>query len=528
MTRTVLPLLLGAGALLGAGLGGGYWLAMNRAHKDIGVSAVSPSTISAPASQAATGDRVDPKTGRKVLYWHDPMVPGPKFDKPGKSPYMDMQLVPVFADEASDDGKVTISPRTLQNLGIRTAEVKLGTLDKGLSTVGAVSIDERGITTVQSRVNGYIEKLHVRAQYDAVSQGQKLLEIYAPDWLSAQEEYLALKRSRQPGADLLADAARERLKLLGISEEQIQAIERDGKTNPRVTLHAPNAGLVWELNAREGMAVSPGMTLFKLAPVGTVWVNAEVPETQAGLIRPGVEVQGRAAAFPDKVFRGKVAALLPDVNATTRTIKARIVLANPGGLLKPGMFARLEFGGHDVQALMVPTEAVIYTGRRTVVIVAEGDDKFRPVEVEAGGDSGEMTEIRKGLEAGQRIVVSGQFLIDSEASLKTTVERMNVPEDASASAKPSMEIHKAQGKVVAIEGDHVTIQHGAIPSAKMGAMTMPFAAPKSGLPRNLQLGDQVSFEFSIGKSGAFELSQITPLQEKESKATPPGTKGRQP
>jgi Cu(I)/Ag(I) efflux system membrane fusion protein len=341
---------------------------------------------------------------------------------------MDMQLVPVYVDEAAGDGTVAISPRTLQNLGIRTAEVKPGTLDMGFSTVGAVGIDERGITTVQSRVNGYVEKLYVRAQYDAVSQGQKLVEIYAPDWLSAEEEYLALKRSTQPGVEMLADAARERLKLLGISEEQIQAIERDGKTTPRVTLHAPETGLVWELSAREGMAVSPGMNLFRLAPLGTIWVNAEVPETQAALIRPGVEVQARAAAFPDQVFSGKVAALLPDVNATTRTIKARIVLANAGGLLKPGMFARLEFGGQGKQGLMVPTEALIYTGKRNVVIVAEGEGKFRPVDVEVGHDSGEMTEIRKGLEAGQRVVVSGQFLIDSEASLKTTVERMNAPE----------------------------------------------------------------------------------------------------
>jgi len=430
MKRNVLPLLLGAGALLGAGLGGGYWLAMNRAHKDTDASPVAQAEAAAPslASQAATDAKIDPKTGRNVLYWHDPMVPGPKFDKPGKSPYMDMQLVPMYADEGADDGKVAISPRTLQNLGMRTAEVKPGTLDMGFSTVGAVSIDERGISTVQSRVNGYIEKLYVRAQYDAVPRGQRLVEIYAPDWLSAEEEYLALKRSSQPGAELLADAARERLKLLGISEAQIQAIERDGKANPRVTLHAPETGLVWELGAREGMAVSPGMTLFKLAPVGTVWVNAEVPETQAALIRPGVEVEGRAAAFPDTVFTGKVAALLPDVNATTRTIKARIVLANSAGLLKPGMFARLDFGGHEKRGLMVPTEAVIYTGKRNVVIVAEGDSKFRPVEVEVGRDSGEMTEIRKGLQAGQRVVVSGQFLIDSEASLKTTVERMNAPE----------------------------------------------------------------------------------------------------
>ena len=518
MKRSVFPLLLGAGALLGAGLGGGYWLAMNRAHKDTAGSPVGQVGATASTSQAAAGDTMDPKTGRKVLYWHDPMVPGPRFDKPGKSPYMDMQLVPMYADEAADGGKIAISPRTLQNLGIRTAEVKPGALDMGFSTVGAVSIDERGITTVQSRVNGYVEKLYVRAQYDAVPQGQRLVEIYAPDWLSAQEEYLALKRSAQPGAEMLADAARERLKLLGISEEQIQAIERDGKANPRVTLHAPEGGLVWELGAREGMAVSPGMTLFKLAPVGTVWVNAEVPETQAALIRPGVKVEGRAAAFPDAVFKGKVAALLPDVNATTRTIKARIVLANPGGLLKPGMFARLDFGGHTKQGLMVPTEAVIYTGKRNVVIAADGEGKFRPVEVEVGRDSGEMTEIRKGLEAGQRVVVSGQFLIDSEASLKTTVERMNAPEDTAASTKPAMETHRAQGKVTAIEGDRVTIQHGPVPTASMGAMTMPFKAPKSGLPRNLAVGDRVSFEFFIGKAGAFELTWLAPEAQPSARA----------
>jgi len=432
-----LPLqLIGAIALLGAGLGAGYWLAMGRAHKD---GAASPVASSQPPIQgspaAAAGGRIDPKSGREVLYWHDPMVPGPKFDKPGKSPFMDMPLVAVYAGEAQDDEKVAISPRTVQNLGIRTAQVRPGPLDVGFATVGAVSIDERGITAVQSRVNGYVEKLYVRAQYDSVKSGQPLADIYAPDWLSAQDEYLALKRSRQPGADAVARAARERLALLGIPEEQIQAIERDGKSDSRITLHAPASGLVWELGIRDGVAVSPGMTLFKLAPLGTVWVNAEVPETQAALIRPGIAVHGRAAAFPDTVFEGKVEALLPDVNSTTRTIKARIVLANPAGLLKPGMFTRIEFSGSKRNGLMVPTEAVIYTGRRNVVLVADKDNKFQPVDVQVGHDSGDLTEIVKGLQAGQRVVVSGQFLIDSEASLKATLDRMNAPESAAAAEK---------------------------------------------------------------------------------------------
>ena len=436
MRRSLLFQSIGAIALLGAGLGGGYWLAMNRAHPHRAASPNAHSQLPVQGSaSAAASDRADSKTGHEVLYWHDPMVPGPKFDKPGKSPFMDMQLVPVYAGEARDDGKVAISPRTVQNLGIRTAEVKPGALETGFSTVGAVGIDERGITAVQSRVNGYVEELYVRAQYDSVMRGQPLAEIYAPDWLSAQDEYLALKRSRQPGADALSQAARERLVLLGIPEEQIRAIERDGKSDSRITLYAPASGLVWELGVREGVAVSPGMTLFKLAPLGTVWVNAEVPETQAALIRPGIQVEGRAAAFPDTVFKGKVEALLPDVNSTTRTIKARIVLANPGGLLKPGMFTRLEFGSHNKNGLMVPTEAVIYTGTRNVVILADAESRFRPIDVEVGRDSGDLTEIRKGLQAGQRVVVSGQFLIDSEASLKTTLDRMNAPESAASAEK---------------------------------------------------------------------------------------------
>jgi Cu(I)/Ag(I) efflux system membrane fusion protein len=415
---------------------GGYWLALQRLPKHTeptGHAQSGAAQAPAPAAPSAA-DKIDPKTGRKVLYWHDPMVPSQKFDKPGKSPYMDMQLVPVYAEEAADTGNVSISPRTTQNLGIRTAEVTQGDLQMRFSAVGVISVDERTISTVQSRVNGYIERLYVRAQYDSVARGQRLAEIYAPDWLAAQEEYLTLKHSTQPGADQLAQAARERLLLLGVSEAQIAAIEAEGKANARITLFAPDSGVVWELGVRDGMAVSPGMTLFKLAGLGTVWVNAEVPETQAGLIKPGLEVQGRVAAFPDEVFTGRVAALLPDVNATTRTIRARLVLSNPKAQLKPGMFATLDFGGRPKQALLVPAEAVIYTGTRTVVISADGNGAFRPVDVEVGRESGDMVEIRKGLEAGRKVVVSGQFLVDSEASLRTTLERMNAPQDATSTS----------------------------------------------------------------------------------------------
>ncbi len=425
MKRPGVSLIIAAIVFVGIGIGAGYWLATHRIHE----SATSDGNVSSGARVAANSSnaavqKIDPKTGRKVLYWHDPMVPGTKFDRPGKSPFMDMQLVPVYADAPGDESSISISPRTEQNLGIRTAEVKQGTIATGFSSVGAVSIDERGINTVQSRVSGFVEKLHVRAQYDAVARGQPLVDIYAPDWLAAEEEYLALRRITQPGVEALAEAARERLKLLGISENQIRIIEREGKADPRVTLYAPQSGVVWELGIRDGMAVTPGATLFKLASLATVWVDAEVPESQAQSAKPGVEVQAQIAAVTGRTFRGKVAALLPDINVTTRTIKARVVLSNPGGALKPGMFATLIFAGTDKTTLTVPTEAVIATGKRNVVVLAS-EGKFQPVDVEIGREGGGSTEILSGLKAGQQVVISGQFLIDSEASLKGTEAQMS-------------------------------------------------------------------------------------------------------
>jgi len=274
MKRSTMMLIAGGLVVAGAGVGGGYWYAMHRmtamTTPQQAAIAMSGSETAGATSNAAP---VEAASERKPLYWHDPMVPGPKFDKPGKSPFMDMQLVPVYANAGADEGQVSISPRTVQNLGIRTVEVMEGRMDTGLSTVGAVSIDERTLHTVQSRVSGYIEKLHVRAQFDAVARGQPLVEIYAPEWLAAQEEYLALKRSAQPAANELAQATRTRLLLLGISEQQILRIEQTGKANARVTLSAPADGLVWELGARDGMAVNPGLTLFRLVNLSSVWVH---------------------------------------------------------------------------------------------------------------------------------------------------------------------------------------------------------------------------------------------------------------
>ncbi len=493
MKQQTLILTLCGLALIAAGAGGGYWYARQE-------------------TPTATTDR-------KVLYWHDPMVPGQKFDRPGKSPFMDMPLVPVYADaDASASavkGLVSINPRTVQNLGIRTVAVKQGHMTTGLRSVGAVSIDERTLITVQSRVSGIIEKLHVRAPYDPVTRDQPLAEIYAPEWLAAQEEFLALRRSQLPGADSLAHAARERLLLLGIAETQIRHLEQTGKTTARVTLLAPAGGLVWELGAREGMAVAPGVTLFKLANLGSVWINAEVPETEAARIQTGTPVTAHATGLPEKIFKGTVAALLPDVNAVTRTLKARVMLANPGGHLKPGMYATLDFGAAAQSALLVPAEAVIQTGVRAVVIVAEGDGRFRPVEVETGRDSDGMTQIRKGLQAGQRVVTSGQFLIDSEASLKNTLARLEYTADHDSHEPIAGGKHSGRGRVNAVDAKtgKLDLRHGPIPSLQWPEMSMGFRVEDKKLLQGIKPGDTIDFEIRSepNKNDEYIITRITPV-----------------
>jgi Cu(I)/Ag(I) efflux system membrane fusion protein len=402
----------------------------------------APSGTSDPPA-LKPGD-VDPSTGKRVLYWHDPMVPSSKFDKPGKSPFMDMQLVAVYADDAPDAVGVAIDPRLQQNLGVRTAKAVAGPLSSAISAVGSVAYNERDVVLVQARSNGFVEKLFVRAALDRVRKGQPLVELYVPEWIAVQEEYLSAKRLRSDVDALalggLADAAAQRMRLAGMSEEQIHAVDVRGEVQSRFTITSPIDGVDSELSAREGMAVAPGTPLFRLNGLATVWVNAEVPESTAAEVRPGNAVQARTPALPGSVFEGRVSAILPEVNATTRTLKARIELANPGSHLVPGMFATIEFAPTSRRdAVLVPSEAVIRTGKRTVVILAQEQGRFAPVEVETGIESHGQTEIRKGMRAGDSVVISGQFLIDSEANLKAAITRMGkMPADGTNDTRAAL------------------------------------------------------------------------------------------
>ncbi len=498
--RTLVIALVAAG-LLAAGGYGVYTLGMNRGMK----MSAAPTTAANGSTKAAATDA----SGRKILYWHDPMVPGQKFDKPGKSPFMDMQLVPVYADEAQDDGGVAISSRVQQNLGVRTAEAKMGELKPVVEAVGSVVYNERDVAMVQARANGFLEKLHVRAPLDPVRRGQALAELYVPEWVAAQEEYLLAARLADPGLGSLKEGAAQRMRLAGMSEAQIGRVVSTGQVHARTTLVSPIDGVVGELTAREGMTVMSGAPLFRINGLRTVWVHAEVPESMAAQVRPGNAVEARAAALPGRTFPGKVSAILPQVNAATRTIQARVELANPGGQLVPGMFATVNFSPNArKQALLVPSEAVIQTGKRSVVVLVEvaedGKQRFRPANVEIGAESGGVTEIRKGIEPGMKVVTSGQFLIDSEASLKATETRL-----ADASAAPA-KAHTADGTIEQIDAQSALVSHGPVPSLKWGPMTMEFRVRPGTSIAGLKEGAAVSFDFVQAGEGEWEITAIRP------------------
>ncbi len=503
MKTQLLPVALGAACLVaGFGL---YQLGLHQGMKAAG---------SMTEKSSAGGAMPQADAAKKPLYWHDPMYPTQKFDKPGKSPFMDMQLVPVYGDGDADDGKVSISPRVQQNLGIRTAEVTKGNLGTTLEAVGNVAYNERDVELVQARSNGFVEKLYVRAPLDPVKKGQPLAELYVPDWIAAQEEYLTARHMQGGGMDGLVDGARQRMRLAGMSDEQIHLVESSGKVHARITITAPSSGVMADLPVREGMTVMTGAPLFRINGLSTVWVNAEVPESAAAQVRPGNAVEARSPALPGTVFTGKVSAILPQVNATTRTLVARIELANPHGELVPGMFATIHFApAARREVLQVPSEAVIQTGKRSVVMVAQAGGKFLPVDVETGVESNGQTEIRKGVEAGQKVVVSGQFLVDSEASLTGTADRMGEASAPAGTDKMTGATHHGEGKVEHITKDAITISHGQIASLNWGPMTMDFKLPAAGLPRNIAVGDMVAFDIRQLKDGTFAIVAISPTAD---------------
>ncbi len=480
--------------------GGGYWLAQRGQAEH----------TASPAATAA-GSKQD---GGKVLYWYDPMMPNQHFDKPGKSPFMDMQLVPKYADEGGEAAGVKIDPGVVQNLGIRLAMVESETLTEAVDAVATVGFNEREVAVVQARSAGFVQRVYARAPGDVVSAGAPIADLLVPEWAGAQQEYLAM---RNTGDKALARAARERLRLTGMPESLISRVEQTGTLHSVVTISTPIGGVIQELGVRSGMTVSMGMTLAKVNGLGSVWLEAAIPEAQAGRVRTGQPLVAQLMAYPGETFKGKVIAVLPQTNTDSRTLRVRTELPNRDGRLKPGMFAQVRLeAGTDKPVIMVPSEAIIRTGTRSVVLLAGDGGRFQPVEVQLGQEAGGKSVILNGLAVGQKVVASGQFLIDSEASLKGVLARMAegsavpVPSSMPSNDKTAG-LNQASGKVEAIKPDEITLSHGPVASLGWGAMTMTFKLAKPELAAGLKPGDNVSFGFSqqgsdfvvqqLGKSG---------------------------
>lgn len=439
---------------------------------------------------------------RKILYWYDPMIPAEHHDGPGLSS-MGMQTIPRYADEGGGSAAVpgiSVDPSASQALGMRTALVRRGELASILTATGTIDFNQRDIAVVQARAGGFVQHVYARAPGDVIGAGAPLADILVPEWAGAQAEFLAVRRT---GNASLIQAARQRLALLGMPPGTIASVERSERSHNVTTVSTPSGGVIKTLGVRAGMTVIAGQTLAEVNGLGTVWLNAAVPEAVAGPLKPGQTVQATLAAFPGETLSGRVSAILPETQADSRTLTVRIELPNRGGRLRPGMFATVSFGGSAQPALLVPSEALIRTGKRTLVMLALDKGRYRPAEVQPGRESGDDTEILAGLSEGEKIVASGQFLIDSEASLSGIQARPINTARSTAVAKPTatVSLHETVGTIEQITAQSVTLSHEAVPAISWPAMTMTFQLGNPALTRGFKVGDRVRFGFDQPPTG---------------------------
>jgi Cu(I)/Ag(I) efflux system membrane fusion protein len=458
-----------------AGLGSGYWLA--RFKPVSGPSAppapavkkplfyrhpMNPSVTSpVPAKDEMGMDYVPvyaeeaPKARQPAFYRH-PMNPSVTSPVPAKDE-MGMDYVPVYPDditgkEPETPGLATLTPEKVQKLGVRTAAAEIRPLSRTVRATGIVEADERRLHDVVIKFDGYIEKLHVNATGQPVKAGQILFELYSPELLAAQEEYLIARRGRPQMAeggdsarqtlDALAQGGLERLRNFGIADAELRRLERENTASRTLPVRSPASGIVMEKRAVAGMKAPAGELLFRIADLSTVWVQAEIFEQDLSLVDVGRKAQITLDAYPGRVFEGRVNFVYPVLNQATRTARVRLELPNPDGVLKPMMYAHAVLSAPDREVLAVPASALLNSGQRTVVLVERGEGRYEPRPVEIGQHGDEIVEIRSGLRAGERVVVSANFLIDAESNLRAVLDSFGAPPQSPAGPPPSHPEHR--------------------------------------------------------------------------------------
>jgi len=399
----------------------------------------SDRTVTHAAQEELKAGMIDPKTGKKIKYWVAPMDPKYIRNEPGKSP-MGMDLVPVYEEEGDEKepaSTIRIDPVTIQNMGVRYGKVKRKRLVKSIRTFGNITYDETKVHTVNTKFNGWIEKLYVDSMGEKVRKGQPLFTIYSPELLAAQQEYqLAYQQRRnlpksasivaRSDATRLLNASRTRLQYWDLTEKQIQEIGKKGKIRKTITIYSPASGVVTKKNAFEGHYVTAGAHQYEIADLSTVWVHVDIYEYELPWVQKAMPAQMDLPYVPGMKFSGEVLFVYPYLDIKTRTVRLRLAFKNNDGTLKPGMYANIHLRaslGEDV--LAIPQEAVIDSGVRKVVFVARGKGKFEPREVELGIEADDYeVQVLSGLSENERIVVSGQFMLDSESRLREAIQKM--------------------------------------------------------------------------------------------------------
>lgn len=441
------------------------------------------------------------KKEKKILYWVAPMDANYRRDEPGKSP-MGMDLVPVY-DDGEDSITVKISAAVENNMGVRTAKVKKDKLWRRIDTVGYVNFDENKISHVHLRTKGWIEKLYVKSEGERIKKGQLMFEVYAPELVNAQEEYLQALRSNHKG---LSSASRERLVALGISDSQIKQLSKNRKASQYVKVFAKQDGILAKLNIREGMFVMPQKLVMSLADLSSVWLLAEVFESQADWVKVGQSAEVKLSYLPGRDWEGAVEYIYPSLDPKTRTLKVRLRFDNKDEALKPNMFADVTiYGGAKGEVMIIPREALIRTGNEERVIVSVGEGRFQPRDVTAGIESGDYLEIITGLSVGDNVVTSGQFLIDSEASLKASIARMSSPKSTDKKKTSESEAKKIIGtgvvKEIMAEQNKINMAHDPIPVLSWPDMVMDFEVKSNVELNSFNKGDKVEFELEKSENG---------------------------
>ena len=356
--------------------------------------------------------------------------------------------------------------------------VERGDFSQNLDATGVLDFNQRDVAIVQARAAGFVQRVYARAPGDVVRAGAPIADLLVPTWGGAQTEFLAVQKTGDPA---LAAAARQRLRLLGMSDGLIDDVARSGRTHGVVTISTPVGGAIQTLEVRQGMTVNMGQTLAQVSGLSTVWLNAAVPEAQAGQVRVGETARAELAAFPGETFTGRVTAILPTAQADSRTLTVRVELPNRGGRLKPGMFATVHLAGVAQSSLFVPSEAVIRTGTRALVMLAGDGGRFQPVEVQLGREDGDRTEILAGLTEGEKVVASGQFLIDPRPAWRGLQAR---PMSAQPSARPRPAgPGKTRGRIEALRGEIVTTQPRTGPGDRLAGHDHDLQAPRRPWPR---------------------------------------------